>query len=79
MSVMPARRSEHDYLVDEHGCWIWQLSRNTGGYGLKWNRDQKRLVLAHRWHYERVHGSIAEGLQVDHRCNVRLCVNPEHL
>jgi hypothetical protein len=76
---MPARRSDVDYLVDDDGCWIWQLSRNTNGYGLKWDARHKRLALAHRWHFEQVHGPVPEGLQVDHICNVRACVNPQHL
>jgi HNH endonuclease len=73
------RRSSVDYLVDEQGCWIWQLSRNSKGYGVKWDREQRRLKLAHRWYYEREHGPIPDEWQVDHRCNVRACVRPDHL
>src|SRR4029453_13354170 len=76
---MGRRKSSIDYVVDEHGCWIWQLSLNTGGYGLRWNRERRRLELAHRWYYEREHGPIPGGLQVDHLCRVRACVNPTHL
>ena len=73
------RKSEADYLVDEHGCWIWQLAINSAGYGLKWDKDRKCLMLAHRWHYERARGPVPAGRQVDHLCNVRICVNPAHL
>jgi hypothetical protein len=79
IEVEMRRRSGVDYVVNEHGCWIWQLARNSGGYGVKWDRQERRLVLAHRWHFERLNGPISDGLQVDHLCKVRLCVNPAHL
>jgi hypothetical protein len=68
-----------EYVVDERGCWVWQMCRNNRGYGLKWNRETRRLMVAHRWYYERAHGAIPEGLQLDHLCRVKACVNPAHL
>jgi hypothetical protein len=58
-------------------CWVWQMSRTTGGYGQTF--DGTRLVPAHRWYYERTHGLVPEGLDLDHLCRVRACVNPDHL
>jgi hypothetical protein len=65
------------YLVDENGCWIWQLQRSPNGYG----RTQRngKVTTAHRASYERLVGPIPEGLHLDHLCRVRLCVNPAHL
>jgi len=37
------------------------------------------MVKAHRWAYETCVGSINDGLQIDHLCRVRECVNPDHL
>jgi len=68
-----------EYLVDENGCWIWQMCRNNRGYGLKWDRETRRLMMAHRWYYERARGPIPEGMQIDHLCNVKACVNVAHL
>jgi HNH endonuclease len=73
------RLSSVDYLVNEQGCWLWQLSRNSAGYGMKWDQKDRRLMLAHRWYYERERGAIPAGLQLDHLCGVRVCVNPTHL
>jgi hypothetical protein len=55
------------------------MSRNNKGYGLKWSKEERRLLVAHRIYYERVHGPIPDGLQIDHLCRVRACVNPAHL
>jgi hypothetical protein len=59
------------------GCWLWLGCTTRVGYGRVWVRD--RLTTAHRFAYERWVGPISEGLQVDHLCRQRCCVNPEHL
>lgn len=58
-------------------CWLWASNVNGSGYGHFWNGN--RLVVAHRWAYEHLIGPIPEGLQLDHLCRVRRCVNPSHL
>jgi hypothetical protein len=58
-------------------CWLWQLCKTPGGYGQHY--DGTRLVVAHRWYYEQHVGPIPYGLDLDHLCRVRECVNPEHL
>ena len=59
------------------GCWLWTAYRNTDGYGVLGVAG--RLVRAHRFAYELLVGSIPRGLQIDHLCRVRHCVNPAHL
>src|SRR5271169_3285050 len=58
------------------GGHIWQgyLSR---GYGRL--RYQKRLMIAHRAAWEAKNGPIGKGMVLRQRCNVRSCVNPDHL
>lgn len=59
------------------GCWLWLGSISGEGYGsLAVNAGQKQ---AHRWSYEHFVGPIPDGLQIDHLCRVRCCVNPSHL
>lgn len=65
------------WVVDENGCWIWQLKPNPDGYG-RISVGEARL-FAHRWSYAKHVGPIPDGLTVDHLCFVRLCVNPAHL
>ena len=57
-------------------CWLWEASKLPGGYG---QFRAGRMVLAHRFSYELVNGTIPAGLQIDHLCRVRHCVNPDHM
>lgn len=61
------------------GCWLWTAGLNDCGYG--WFNPGAGMspVRAHRWAYEQIVGPIPEGLDLDHLCRVRNCVNPEHL
>lgn len=47
------------------------------GYGRVYRSG--KTIDAHRDAYERANGPIPEGMVVRHKCNVRLCINPEHL
>lgn len=59
------------------GCWLWTLGDNGRGYGrVKYNGRQ---LQAHRLFYEFMVGPIPEGLELDHKCRVTFCVNPDHL
>lgn len=69
--------------VIETGCWIWQGSRTTAGYGNCYLRQIpfRRAIqhYVHRFVFEALRGPIPEGLQIDHLCRVRACCNPNHL
>lgn len=67
-----------EYIVDAAtGCWNWQRYK-ISGYG-RCQSGNGTLVMAHRLYYERYKGAIPEGLEVDHLCCNRACVNPSHL
>jgi len=60
------------------GCWLWSARIDRYGYGKVRARGTSRL--AHREAYEAIHGpGSANGLAVRHKCDVRACVNPDHL
>lgn len=59
------------------GCWLWNAATFSNGYGHIGNR--KKNLLAHRVAYLALVGAIPEGLEIDHLCRVRCCVNPSHL
>jgi hypothetical protein len=58
-----------------NGCWLWTGSTN-GRYGHI--RLQKKLRRVHRIAYEFCIGPIGNN-EIDHLCNNKLCLNPEHL
>lgn len=58
-------------------CWLWTGAQDSNGYGHM--RDGQRTVKAHRFSYETAVERIPDGLEIDHLCRVRLCVNPDHL
>jgi hypothetical protein len=71
-------RETGGYAIDKTtGCWVWQRSTSFQGYGQVWNKG--KLHRAHRVFYELHRGPIPDGLQIDHTCGNRLCVNPDHL
>ena len=63
--------------IPEAGCWIWTGYLMPNGYGrFHLNGEQ---TYAHRAAYSLFKGEIPDGSFVLHRCDVRCCVNPEHL
>ena len=59
------------------GCWQWTGAKDTSGYGhVTRSRKRKR---SHRVAYEYLLGPIPAGLQIDHLCKNKVCVNPDHL
>jgi hypothetical protein len=62
------------------GCWLWtsaRLGRAICNYGLM--SIKGKHTLAHRISYELTHGSIPPMMNVLHRCDNPICVNPDHL
>ena len=60
------------------GCWLWQGSRARNGYGHTGYRGDTRIV--HRKLYEVIHDvTLDRWVYVCHRCDVKLCCNPDHL
>jgi hypothetical protein len=64
--------------VDRTGaCWLWTAHIGKDGYGT-FSIDGHHH-RAHRVAWVLLHGPIPDGLQIDHLCRVRHCVNPDHL
>lgn len=65
-------------------CWIWIGALNSAGYGVI-NNSREAVAAgapvalrAHRWAYEMLRTEIPDGLDLDHLCRQRNCVNPWH-
>jgi hypothetical protein len=59
------------------GCYLWTAGVDRYGYGKLWVNG--KTVLSHRFAWELVNGPIPEGMCVCHKCDVRSCVNIDHL
>ncbi len=70
------RFSKYVSEPDERGCMLWKGHTN-GQYGMF--HTQGKGHPAHRFAYMMKHGPIIEGMVVRHKCDVRLCVNVDHL
>lgn len=74
----PLDRFTAKYLVIPFtGCWHWIAYTSPCGYG-RFGAFGK-VYMAHRFSYELYKGPIPADAEVDHRCFVRSCVNPDHL
>lgn len=64
-------------IVTESGCWIWMGFLDKGGYGSFDFAGKKIKHPKAAWTVLR--GKIPPGLEPDHLCRVRCCVNPDHM
>lgn len=65
-------------VEDSNGCWVWQGNKTHNGYGQTGYRGRTRIV-------HRVMLQVSSGVALGrweyacHRCDVKLCINPDHL
>jgi hypothetical protein len=61
------------------GCWIWNGTIAHDGYGRVPSGRRGVSIPAHRLAFEYAKGPIQDGLQIDHLCRIKGCINPDHL
>ena len=72
-----SRLIERTALDPDTGCLVWTGATNGDGYGsLRWDGRTQR---AHRVAWALVHGEIAPGYSVCHRCDNPACIRVDHL
>lgn len=66
-------------IKKENDCIEWQGCKDSCGYGLIRNYENRKLIRTHRLSYELFNGEIPEGILVLHKCDNPPCCNPDHL
>jgi hypothetical protein len=65
-------------VVNDCGCWIWQGTKRSNGYGVTVYKGTQ--TTTHRVMYQICKGVLlAKDIEIDHTCNNRDCINPDHL
>lgn len=73
------------YTEKRDGCWRWNGTRAPNGYGMLFVDNlvsqvrSRRTMSAHRFSYLLHYGGLPEGMYICHKCDVKDCVNPDHL
>lgn len=84
VAVAPTRVSDRviaSVTVADSGCWLTPYALHESGYvKVGWSEGgRKTTSLGHIVTYERVNGPVSPGLELDHLCRNKACVNPAHL
>jgi hypothetical protein len=79
---MPRKTMEQRFWekVDKtETCWLWTAAKfKKDGYGMFYVKNNK-IIASHIWSWTTLNGPVPDGLELDHLCRVRHCVNPDHL
>lgn len=81
MNVQPVEERFWSKVEFTDGCWLWTAGLNSNRYA-QFNTKlcrKTKTYTGHRLAFRELRGEIPEGLELDHLCRVRHCVNPWHL
>lgn len=74
---MDIYRIKKNTVVTPSGCWEWQRSCNSAGYGQL--TENKVYWLAHRYAYACTNLDLEPTDVIRHQCHNTKCCNPSHL
>lgn len=61
------------------GCWLWTGAKDHRRYGRFYISKKQQTVPAHLYLFEIVNGKIPKDCETHHRCQIKNCVNPNHI
>jgi hypothetical protein len=68
----------HLVIKNENDCWGWKAGLHNTGYA-RMKLNKKDSILIHRFSWQIHFGQIPKNLFVLHKCDNRICSNPDHL
>lgn len=74
---MDIRKIRENTVIDCNGCWIWNKSCTSAGYGQL--TENRKYWTAHRYAWHCTNGFIRHNSVIRHMCGNRKCCNPDHL
>lgn len=77
VATLPWRMAAKIVPDEATGCWNWTGTKSDSGYGRV--SIDGRAHQAHRIAYEILRAQIPDGMQIDHLCRNRACLNPDHM
>ncbi len=69
-------RFARKFTVSANGCWLWYAALTDDGYPVF---SASTTTRGHVFAFEHFRMPVPQGLELDHRCNNRRCVNPFHM
>jgi hypothetical protein len=76
-STLPEILAFHSIPEPNSGCLLWTASLNSSGYGN--TSIAGKTMVAHRVAWTLARGPIPAGMSICHKCDVRSCINVDHL
>jgi hypothetical protein len=67
-----------DKTSSPDGCWLWKGKPDYWGYG-HISDETHDIWRVHIWSYAQFVGPIKPGTEIHHKCENKMCVNPDHL
>lgn len=77
LDLIPAAHLKRIAFCPNTGCWLWYGAQNQQGYGSL--RVAQKTIDAHLHIRRLLVGPTVEGCELHHTCEMKCCVNPEHL
>lgn len=74
---IPERIERYSMPIPESGCIVWTSTVGSNGYPFLEHRG--KIIYLHKYVYKMINGPIPKGLWILHKCDVKSCINPNHL
>lgn len=83
MAILPIIRFLKFVNPQENDCWLWtgHVGGSKGSRPMfrETTKANEPKIYAHLFAYKFWVGVIPDGMEIDHTCKNRMCVNPSHL